>query len=186
MSLGKSRFIDHSTHPDKAVLGLYYELVSRHDHLRSSLSLYKFLEEKNFSNVHARENVLRLRESLLWFLTVEFHSRFMSATEGAGGSKRGLRKLVARIGGKELPAALRKFIDTEAEVLGYIKKQRMDYFTHAKTGNWDEFPKVFSHEYERLLDRVADILGIAKDILGTQRTCNRKGDKVLIFKDQLT
>lgn len=181
MKLGAPVFFENIEYPDQGVVDLYHELVSRHDHLYESLNLYGLLKYVTTNDSKDTSDVIMLREALLWFLTVEFHSRFISDSSTRNGSKRSLSKLVRKMQDSNLQDVYNDFLGKEAEIIGYIKIQRDNYFAHAANVSWERFPRVFVDEYERLLAAVADVLDVARGIIGTRRICCRVASKSDIF-----
>lgn len=181
MSLGKPIVFEVVTYHDEKAVELYHELVNRHDHLREALALYSKFAEKHTNDHIAISNYLTVRESLMWFLTVEFYSRFLSDHKSRNGSKRCIKKLLEVIGDAKITKKYGSFITDETAVVHYLKTQRNKYFAHADEVDWEHFPRVFDDEYERALDRIADVLELVREVIGTQRTCARSAKVANVF-----
>ncbi len=91
----QSMVIDFSKTP-KNVQALYNELVDRHDHLREALFIRReaIKAQQRFEEPWDNSFFLRIRESILWFLTVEFYSRFLSDPSKKNNSKKCLHGLI--------------------------------------------------------------------------------------------
>lgn len=104
-------------------------------------------------------------ESLLWFLSVELHSRFLA------GSELGLYKYISNMG--ECQGRFRKELSQisskHQDVINYIKTQRDKFLTHADNVSWKDFPNVFDKELESLLNDLKKLLNGIGEIIGEQR-----------------
>ncbi len=130
--------------------------------------------------------IIRIREATLWFLTIEFYSRFLSDPLKPNNSKRCLLALLRAVDAKsdqKVEDLFNKFQTDEAQLITYIKVQRDKYFSHADEVSWNDFPHVFDKEYRKLLDGVADILDYVQGVMNLQRICKRKFTDTSIFKE---
>jgi len=172
MSLGKSKFIQFKLSVNQDTSDLYDEMVHRQDSLRQALTTYVLIENKKTTDDIKHETYRSIRESILWFMTVEFYSRFLSDFTKRTHSKRCLSKLVDSVDSQEIKAKFDDFLVTENELINYISIQRKKYFAHADEISWNEFPRTSPEEFQRLLDRVAGILNEIGTEIGSQRICS--------------
>lgn len=158
---------------------LYIELVSRIDHVDRAFIVRRHIKlhyAKTMPSESSNE-YLKVRkeydeffsaneEALLWFITIELWSRFTA------NSKRGIRSLIYKIDDNQLKSEYSNFKSTNKKVIGYIDKQRLQYFAHADEVNWKDFPNIWDTEYEKTINDIKDLLRNTAKKINNQRIPN--------------
>lgn len=158
MTLGRPGYVDHTQYDNQYALDLYYELVNRQNNIREANEIYRRLKFSQQDSDYARMNAARILESILWFRSVEFFSRFLADPVKRNNSKRCLKALIDIVQHEKAQRMFEAFLDDNVELLDYIRNQRLKFFAHADEVSWEEFANVFPDEFELLLDQVASIL----------------------------
>ncbi len=182
----KSKFVQFSPQPIYLV-ELYNELLNRHDHLRDAVQLRReaTLCMKNEKSPARYIRYNSIAESVSWFFTVEYFSRFLSDPAKPNNSQRCLLALVQAIDRTEglmVEQKFKEFIDEKHETIAYISRQRKKYFAHADEVTWATFPNLFDGEHEMMLDSVADILDLLGKKMHLNNICRREAlkDKIVL------
>lgn len=161
-------------------MDLYEELVSRLEHIDRAFIVRRHIKLHYASSMPSESTkvyieVIRkyleffrtFEESLLWFITIELHSRFLYRK-----TEKGLTKLINTLA-KNKEIYIIKFnelSEKHKETIRVIGKQRDKFFGHADKLPWTEFEKTFDKEIDLLL---SDLKALLKDIgvsMGKSRT----------------
>ena len=156
----------------------YEQLVSRLEHIdrafivRRNIKLHYAKQMPDVVTAEYIEVVKKypeffktFEESLLWFISVEMHSRFLA------GSKRGVYKFICNMQSdrEKFKDELIKIGHKHQEVICHIKTQRDKFFAHADDVSWRNFPNLFDKELEALIKDLKTLLNDIGETINEQR-----------------
>ena len=139
----------------------YEKLVSRLEHIDRAFIIRRHLKLHYAKDMpkEATQQYIKIvtkyreffntyEESLLWFISVEIHSRFLA------GSKKGLYQYICGLDDnirEKYKDKLSNLGHIHSDTICYIKTQRNQFLAHADDVNWDKFPNVFDRELDNLI-----------------------------------